>query len=69
MIAVFKTNITSKAKIKKLKPVLDQQLPNARWNFDLEDCDKILRVESAENIVAKVIRIFQEFGFLCIELQ
>ena len=27
---------------KKLKLHIDKILPNAKWNFDLKDCDKIL---------------------------
>ena len=38
---------------KKLKPYIDTVLPNAKWNFDLKDSDKIMRIDSEENIVWK----------------
>lgn len=46
MIWVFKTSITSKVQVKKVAPILNKiVLPQGKWNFDLEDCDKILRIE------------------------
>ena len=45
MIFVFKTSVKTKLQIKKLKPHIDKILPNAKWNFDLEDIDKILRID------------------------
>lgn len=43
-IEVFKTNISSDAEAAKLKSLLLQHFPNCRINFDLDDCDKILRI-------------------------
>ena len=51
MIFVFKTSVKTKTQIKKLQPHIDKILPKAKWNFDLEDCDKILRIDIKENIV------------------
>ncbi len=52
----------------KLKPCLDQILPIAKWNFDLADCDKILRINSEENIVLKTIDLLKSKNFDCEEL-
>ena len=46
MIHVFKTSVKNKTQIKKLEPVFDSNFQDIKWNFDLEDCDKILRIES-----------------------
>ena len=67
-ILVFKTTVTTSAKINKLKPHLDELLPKSKWNFDLMDCDNILRVDSADNISALIINILNKCGFDCIEL-
>lgn len=53
MIFVFKTSVKTKIQLKKLKPHTDNILPRAKWNFDLEGCDKILRIDSDENIAIK----------------
>ena len=38
------------------------------WNFDLEDCDKILRIDSPTEITETIIKLLQEKGFKCEEL-
>jgi len=44
-------------------------LPNEKWNFDLEDCDKILRIDSEENIVLKITDLLNIHKFYCEELE
>ncbi len=68
MIFVFKTSVKTKTQARKLKPYLDKKLPNAKWNFDLEDCDKILRIKSEEDIVLKTIELLKSQYFDCEEL-
>lgn len=47
MVWVFKTTIKNKFQVRKISPILDELiLPQGKWNFDLEDCDKILRIEN-----------------------
>ena len=68
MIFVFKTSVKTKTQAMKLKPYLDKIFPNAKWNFDLEDCDKILRIHNEENIVLKTIDLLISQNFDCEEL-
>ncbi|WP_281234359.1 hypothetical protein [Flavobacterium gelatinilyticum] len=65
MVFVFKTNIDSVSKVKRVTPKLNQLFPNSKWNFDLEDCDNILRFESKEDIIEKVIFLLKVIGFEC----
>ena len=69
MIYVFKTSVKSKKHIRRLSPLLNNLLQQAKWNFDLEDCDKILRIESKENIVLKTIALLSIHKFYCEELE
>ena len=69
MIFVFKTSVKTKIQIKKLKPHIDKILPNAKWNFDLEDIDKILRIDSGENIVLIIIDLLDIHNHSCEELE
>jgi NurA-like 5'-3' nuclease len=69
MIHVFKTSVKNKTQIKKLKPFLDSNFQHINWNFDLEDCDNILRIESKKNIGKKVISLLRSYHFDCIELE
>lgn len=69
MIFVFKTSVKTKMQTKKLKQHIDKILPNAKWNFDLEDSDKILRIDSEENIVLIIIDLLNIHNFSCEELE
>ena len=40
-------------------------LPTAHIHFDLEDCDKILRIESETIAVAGIIFLLKTHGFSC----
>ncbi len=68
MIFVFKTSVNTKTQVEQLKPHLNKVLINAKWNFDLDDCDKILRIDSEEHIVFKVIELLVLHRFYCEEL-
>ena len=45
MVEVFKTNVQKKAQSKMLLCILSEAFPSFKINFDLSDCDKVLRVE------------------------
>lgn len=68
IVSVYKTNVDTKNKLTKAKPVLNRILLNSKWNFDLEDCDKILRVESEENLSGLLIAELCKIGIHCEEL-
>ena len=69
MIYVFKTSVKTKNQVKNLKPHINKALPNEKWNFDLQDCDKILRIDSKENIVPKITGLLNVHNFYCEELE
>jgi hypothetical protein len=69
MIYVFKTSVKTKVQVKNLKSHINKILPNGKWNFDLEDCDKILRIDSEENIVQKITDLLHIHQFNCEELE
>jgi hypothetical protein len=65
MVEVFKTNVQKRRQAKILLSFLSRKLPSLRINFDLDDCDKILRVEG-ENICHQTIReLMTENGYNC----
>jgi hypothetical protein len=68
MIAIFKTSVVNSEQAENIKPYLNQMHTINAWNFDLEDCDNILRIESVTNVSASVIRILGELGFDCEEI-
>jgi hypothetical protein len=65
MVLIFKTSVFTDQDIQSLTPSLDK-LPQTRWNFDLEDCDKILRIESLQEVSEdEIINILIGRGFTC----
>jgi hypothetical protein len=64
MILVFKTSINTKKAVQTVTPTLEK-IPNSTWNFDLDDCDKILRINSEENVSNQVISDLKQYGFSC----
>jgi hypothetical protein len=69
MIEVFKTNVRTKRIASKILRRLSNQYPFAKINFDLEDCDKILRVESEEIIVDEIKQTLSCYDYQCELLQ
>ncbi len=68
VVLVFKTSVLKSKHIKRLKPLLNRVVePEGKWNFDLEDCDKILRVETRK-CSSIVTSLLQKQGFVCEEL-
>ena len=68
-VLVFKTSVTSQSGIDRVKHLLNDLLhENERWNFDLEDCDRILRVEAFHIKPSKIEEQLKQAGFMCAEL-
>jgi hypothetical protein len=69
MIYVFKTSVNTKRTVQQLRPYLNRILKQISWNFDLEDRDKILRLDACATCSAKVVRLLLGKGFQCSELE
>ena len=67
-VLVFKTSVESFEEVQKLHPALERLTGTEPWNFDLEDCDRILRVESPQIGSGKIIEALSAHGFYCEEL-
>ena len=47
MVEIFKTSVNSKKQANKVLKTLSARLPSYCFNFDLDDCDRILRAQSS----------------------
>ena len=65
MVEVFKTNVQKRAQSKILLCVLSEVFPSFKINFDLSDCDKILRVEGDNMKVLPIMKLVKKYGFKC----
>ena len=65
MVEVFKTNVQHKELAEQLVSVLQRRIDFCKINFDLDDCDKILRVEGKQVCVEIIIEILNTHGLQC----
>ena len=65
MVEVFKTNVEHRELAEQLASILRGRFVFCKINFDLEDCDKILRVEGNQICVESIIEIRSTHGFEC----
>lgn len=64
-ILIFKTNVTSKKKASKIGSLLSSVPTIKQWSFDLDDCDKVLRVVATRLNPDFVESLLQAAGFKC----
>jgi len=65
MVEVFKTNIKTHGLSKTLIRKLLEHYPESSVNFDLDDCDKVLRVEGDDICPVKIISLLTADGCQC----
>jgi hypothetical protein len=65
MVEAFKTNVQKKAQSKMLLCILSEAFPSFKINFDLSDCDKVLRVEGDNIEALRIMILVKEYGFKC----
>jgi len=68
-VLVFVTSVYNRRAVNKVQHLLAAVPAIAQWNFDLEDCDHILRIESNGLHPQEVESLLQVAGFDCRELE
>lgn len=68
MVEVFKTDV-GKAQALTLLALLESTFPHFRINFDLEDCDRVLRVEGQNICCDTIISLLNRHGCYCAILE
>lgn len=65
MVEVFKTNVGSCDDARMLIDQIHEKFNDYKANFDLEDCDLILRIEccNAKIAVKSIISLLNQYGF------
>lgn len=66
MIEIFKTNVQNKTQAKRIINLLEKVFSEATINFDLTDCDKILRVDGITKSYSQtIVNDLNILGFTC----
>ena len=68
-ILVFKTDIADKKQVRKLFRLLRTIEGILKWNIDMEDIDKVLRVETVNASPRNIEEVFLNAGYYCKELE
>jgi hypothetical protein len=64
-VEVFKTDILRQTDAEQVAAVLHSFFRNCRISFDLEDCDRVLRVQGEKINTEIIISLVQQQGFNC----
>ena len=67
-ILVFKTSVHSLEGVRNLKPSLDLLAGQGKWNFALDDRDRILRVKATRDKLVPTVNALTNMGYVCEEL-
>ena len=65
MIEIFRTNIESNRQVQLVKHFIKDTLPTAQINVDLEDYEKILRIEYPKIDPQQITKLLKGKGFQC----
>jgi hypothetical protein len=65
MVEVFKTNVQEAEEEIILLDVLLKHFPEHKINFDLSDCDNILRIEGSNISYREIIEIMKANNYRC----
>ena len=64
-ILIFTTSVEKPEQVSEVKPLLTAVPATKGWNFDLEDCDNILRIEARDISPAYIETLLNNAGFEC----
>jgi hypothetical protein len=67
-VLIFITSIEKPEQVSEVRPLLTAVPAISDWNFDLEDCDNILRVEAKDISPRYIESLLQTAGYDCREL-
>jgi hypothetical protein len=65
VVEVFKTSIGNQQESILVSNVLRVMYPAAKINFDLEDCDNVLRIENSSIPIEEVTKMLKALGYQC----
>ena len=68
-ILIFKTNIRYSKNVSDIEPYITKLPGILKWNIDLKDVDKVLRIETINLHPSTVESLVKSAGYYCEELQ
>ena len=68
-ILVFRTSIQLDGDVQQIACLINSESRISKWNVDLHDVDKVLRIETYQLEAQEVIRLVIRAGYQCEELE
>ena len=65
MVEIFKTNVDDHSQAQQIITLLSHHFPAFAINFDLHDCDKILRIKGESIPIDEIEALVSQTGFYC----
>ena len=65
MVEIFKTNVYDILHAEQIIKLLKHHFPAFMINFDLHDCDKVLRIKGDSIPVEDIVNLVSANGFHC----
>lgn len=65
MVEVFKTDVYEEDRSITIVQKLLNFFPKNKINFDLDDCDKVLRIEGENILPGRIMELLKEEGHEC----
>ena len=67
IVKVFKTDVRDQTTAKQIAKQLESFFEESRINFDLDDCDNILRIESRHSVIGdlEIQELVTKWGYQC----
>jgi short-subunit dehydrogenase len=68
-VLIFTTSVSAPEQVNRVQPILTSVQAIQDFNFDLDDCDNILRVVSDDLSPRYIETLLNNAGFTCTELE
>lgn len=68
-VKIFSTDIENRTQVNDISAAICSLFPHSIVTVDLEDCDKVLRVEGNIPTSEYIINLLSKLGFRCEELE
>lgn len=68
VVDVFKTNVNRTVDAEIIIAMLVRYCKCVKVTFDLDDCDKVLRIEHSHDLTCEIIALVNQLGFACEQL-
>jgi len=67
-IEIFRTTVESSQEADLIRHELEELFPGSKVNFDLEDCDKIMRVRDGSRYQESIVKYMKNRNLECTNL-